>query len=554
MLQYATYTRKSDDDTKVTEKSIQEQGDEIQRVVERERLLVVKQWEESKSAKIPGVRPLYSQMIRVIEKGEITGILCWHINRLVRNMKEGGELAQLLIDGKIKEIRTPHSVYREGDNILPLVLEAASATQYSLDLVKAVRRGMEGHFSNGGVNYKARQGYRNERNPVNQKRGIVVPDGHRFELIRKGWDMMLTGAYTPAQVADVLNKKWGYRSKQTLHQGGTPLSRSAAYQIFSNPFYAGYTRFRGQWRKGSHTPMVTEEEFATVQQYFKQSLHQRRNKRETTFTGLMLCAYCGQQITVEVHQVGGKPYIFYRCSDSYSQCTKKGLSETDVEIEITNSIKRVTLDVAMGELALENILRALEALSGKSQATYVQQDKTLAQVDLQLEKLESMWLSGLMTDPARYKKREKELNAERIAIVQETERSRDEMEHCRQNARRATQYACYAHNDFMIGDMRKKREIAHAVGLEYLFYGRERRMEVKVRRLLEEVVKFAQQKIASFEVTNSGFGSRKSGTFLTLCSTGRTSEAVLELPESLLSALREPLLPDVLVSSDLPSP
>src|SRR5258706_14077790 len=109
MLHHAIYSRKSDDDTKVTEKSIKEQNEVLQKDIDRDRLLVLHRWEESKSAKIPGVRPLYSLMIRLIEKGEINAILCWHITRLVRNMEEGGKMAQLLIAGRIRQTRTPHS-------------------------------------------------------------------------------------------------------------------------------------------------------------------------------------------------------------------------------------------------------------------------------------------------------------------------------------------------------------------------------------------------------------------------------------------------------------
>ena len=153
VLRYGFYARKSHDDPKRTEKSINEQVHECARLEEGDLLNVKVRFEESKSAKKPGKRPLYSELIRQVEAGEIDAILCWHVNRLVRNMEEGGKLVQLLIDGQIKEIRTPHAVYREGDNIMPIVIEAASATQYSLDLKRDVTRSSEGHFRSGGHNF-----------------------------------------------------------------------------------------------------------------------------------------------------------------------------------------------------------------------------------------------------------------------------------------------------------------------------------------------------------------------------------------------------------------
>ena len=77
-------------------------------------------------------------------------------------------LSQLLIDGQdASEIRTPHACHKPGDNILPLVLETATSTQYSLDLKINVERGLTGHFERGGWNACAPQGYRNDRDLIN---------------------------------------------------------------------------------------------------------------------------------------------------------------------------------------------------------------------------------------------------------------------------------------------------------------------------------------------------------------------------------------------------
>src|SRR5579871_5282111 len=331
MLHYALYARKSDEDKKLTEKSIADQVAEWVGRAAHDDLQIVRTFEESKSAMKPHLRPLFTEMITLIRKGEINAILCWHINRLVRNMEEGGLLAQLLIDGTIKEIRTASALYRSGDNILPLVVEAASSTQYSLDLRYVVNRGMNSHVDRGGWNSKAYQGYRNTRDPDFPKIGVVVPDEERFPLIRKGWEMMLTGAYNPAQVTRVLNEVWGYRTRKTEKRGGTPLSRQCAYEIFSNPFYAGYLVYKGNMVKGNHQPMVTEAEFNQVLAFLRKSPKQRKHSRTFAYTGLMRCGYCGLQITAEHHTVNGEPYIFYRCADSRGQCTKKGIAEPVVE-------------------------------------------------------------------------------------------------------------------------------------------------------------------------------------------------------------------------------
>ena len=328
------YARKSDDDTRVTEKSIGEQIKESKQVAARDDLEVVTIYEESKSAKIPFQRPLFAEMMKRIESGEIGGILCWHVNRLARNMAEGGMIAHLMAEGKLREIRTPGSVYKTGDNIIPLVVEAGTSTQFSLEVSRNVSRGLKGHFERGGTTYKAPAGYRNQRDPENRKRGIVIVDEPQFSLIRRGFELLLTGGYTVGQVRRILNETLGFRSRS-----GDPLSSAGAYKLFRDPFYMGYVRHKGEIGLGVHQPMLTPLEFAHVQEVIlKQGLNrQRKNKAESkipkyAYLGLMRCAYCGQQVTADQHTMtSGKAYVSYHCADSRGRCTKRGMSQETLE-------------------------------------------------------------------------------------------------------------------------------------------------------------------------------------------------------------------------------
>jgi hypothetical protein len=46
----------------------------------------------------------------------------------------------------------------------------------------------------------------------------VVRDPKRFDLVRKSWDLMLTGNHTPAEIREIANTAWGFRT-----QRGNPL-------------------------------------------------------------------------------------------------------------------------------------------------------------------------------------------------------------------------------------------------------------------------------------------------------------------------------------------
>ena len=547
MLNFGEYSRKSDDDKTVTEKSIGDQLAELAPIIGRERLSIYKTWEESKSAKIPGQRPGYAEMIRLIERGVINAIICWHINRLVRNMEEGGKLVQLFIEGKIQEIRTPSATYRTGDNILPLVIEAASATQFSLDHTKNVNRGMKSKFAKGGCNYKVPQGYLNGRDPINPDVGVILRDPKRYDLIRKAWDMFLTGAYTTPQVIRTLNDVWGYRTKQTKELPSRPLDADTyGYHLFANPFYAGYVREKGRIVAiPGFEPMVTADEFARAQVLLGRASRQSPHRHSYPYTGLMVCGYCGRQITGEKKAISTGIWENYHCSDPDNACTKRGMAKKDVEETVLAALDSVTIDRELCQIALDNIVEDLSSQTGPIRTLYEQQNAALVQSEARLDNLAEGWIAGVMRDPVAYKAKEDKLVAERNRLVIAVERCRTDLERMRANAMAASNYIIFARDNFMVGSDERKREIAHALGTQYVFYGREKRIELEVHPLLLELVKFANLIKSSLEPTKSGSTKEKPGDFSPGLSSGGPGTRKLSIPKQLLELLRTAYFPDL---------
>ena len=61
---------------------------------------------KKQTAKIPG-RPVFNEMIERMEKGEASGILAWHPDRLARNSVDGGKIIYLVDTGVISEMKFP---------------------------------------------------------------------------------------------------------------------------------------------------------------------------------------------------------------------------------------------------------------------------------------------------------------------------------------------------------------------------------------------------------------------------------------------------------------
>src|SRR3989338_7730754 len=233
-IKYFIYARKSSESEDRQVQSIDDQINRLKKFANDFNLDIKKTYTEAKSAKKPNNRPLFDEMLERIENGEAGGILCWQINRLSRNPIDSGKLSWLLQRGVMKSIRTIDREYLPEDNVLIFSVESGVANQYILDLSKNTKRGMQSKIEKGWQNGVAPLGYLNDK-----ENKIIINDPERFNLIRKMWDLMLTGNYTPPKILDTANNEWGFRTRQFKRMGGNPLSRSGIYKIFTNQFYAG---------------------------------------------------------------------------------------------------------------------------------------------------------------------------------------------------------------------------------------------------------------------------------------------------------------------------
>ena len=307
---YFLYARKSSESEDRQVQSIEDQISSLKKLG----VHIVEVLPESRSAKRPDIRPVFKNMLERIKKGEAEGILCWQYNRLSRNPVDNGTISWLLQEGIIKSIRTMEREYLPTDNVLLLSVEGGVANQFILDLSKNVKRGIAGKIDRGELPGLAPTGYINDLYTH-----TIIPDPERFHLIRKCWDLMLTGAYSPSQILDKLNNEWGFTTFKRKRIGGKPLALSGLYKVFNNAFYAGLLPHKGQIRQGTHKEMVTLEEFEKVQELMGRSGKPRPKTKKIALTGLFVCRTCRGMMTGETKQKKTKKgkiheYTYYHCS------------------------------------------------------------------------------------------------------------------------------------------------------------------------------------------------------------------------------------------------
>lgn len=394
-ITYFQYARKSSEEEGRQSLSIDGQLKDNLQVIKRNNLKVIETITDEASAAIPFNRTGYTEMIRRIKNGEASGIVVWHVDRLIRNPLEEGEFKWLLQTGIIKSIWTPGREYRSEDNGLLFSIEASMAAQYSRDLSVKVRRGMKQKFEAGQPAMKAPIGYLNTKFQAHGT-NYILEDPTRFPVLRKGFDMLLTGAYTITEITTILYKEYGLESTAIK---GRPVSRPTMYRIFTNPFYYGAFTRNGVEYRGSYKPLITMQEFDRVQEILGRKGKPRPKRHSFAFTGFMKCGSCGSAITASektkaIKATGTyKTYVFYHCTKrktGYELCTdKKYTTKEQLESLIIEELTHYEITPVFKEWILEYMRDKykdeIERNKALAHAVEVQEQKLVQELDTLLD-------------------------------------------------------------------------------------------------------------------------------------------------------------------------
>jgi DNA invertase Pin-like site-specific DNA recombinase len=422
-------------------------------------LNVVERLEESRTAKDPG-RPVFNEMLQMIEQGKADAILCWHLDRLTRNEIDSGMLRWLLRKGVIKEIRTPHRVYLPGDSLLITAVESAIGEQFIVDLSHKVNRGMKLKCENGEIPFKAPQGYLNNR--LTRK---VEIDPDRFPIIQKIFQTVLQQSHSVAEIHRLMHQQWGYRKKAYANSPTHELSLNALHALLSNPFYAGYFSWQGEFYTHNLPCAVTREDFERVQKVLEKRAHKRASEKTHRFaySGLIHCASCGFGITAEV----SKGHVYYHCSNRLGICTKKGIREEEVENHIDQLLKTITLDPVFEEMALEVLddLRTEELKTKRN--VFESKQSAVAEVKKQKDALLGLFLQGHLSEE-EFAEKKKELSQREVDAKLDESQADATFEQSFHTIENIARFAVKARSLFKSGDAPTKRMIATALGVEYL--------------------------------------------------------------------------------------
>jgi site-specific DNA recombinase len=205
-MRFMLYARKSTDEDDRQLLSIDAQLREVREFATREKLTVVREFVESRTAKEIG-RPIFGDMMNAIESGEAEGILAWHPDRLARNSVDGGRIIYLLDIGKLFALKFPSFWFENTPQGKFMLNIAFGQSKYYVDnLSENIRRGIREKLTRGEFPGRPPVGYLNHP----RLRTIVVDDA-KAPLVRRLFEVYAEGTHTYQEMSD-LSFAWGLRN------------------------------------------------------------------------------------------------------------------------------------------------------------------------------------------------------------------------------------------------------------------------------------------------------------------------------------------------------
>ena len=396
-MKYIVYCRKSSEDSRKQYQSLDTQERIIRDLVKSENLTVIKYLRESKSARFSGCRPLFAEMIALIADGKADGILTYHVDRLARNLKDSGEITELMDKKKLIEVKTPNDSYRTSSDLLKMGINNVIAENYSRELSEKVRSGNESKLKKGEYPSCAPIGYLNVRNGI-------IPDPDRSFFIKEIFELYNSGQCSIGGIVKLMANQ-GLRSRKNCK-----LHKSSIERILKNPEYYGVIQRKGLLYEGKHEPLITKALFDTVQEQLAVKTHVKDQTLSFLYRGYLTCQNCGCKLTASLKK--GK-YSYYYCTNGKGQCNqhKHYLNDSQINSLVLNLLQQFIPDRTLLDLSFNRYVFEMRKTSTKQEKIQTSLASQVALLEKKLEKLEDMYLEDRIT-AQRYDEKKREIQNE----------------------------------------------------------------------------------------------------------------------------------------------
>ena len=519
---YAIYCRKSSESD---ERQIQSLPDQISTlksyITSRGLQDVGEPFQESKSAKIPG-RPVFNQLIEMIEAGEVNGIILLNPSRLSRNTIDTGRIIYLMDQGKLHEVVTPYQAFKNNpyDKFMLNLLCTQAKLENDNKSVN-VRESLMLKAERGVFPGKARPGYKNNHEKLQGLRDISAHPIY-FDLMRKLFDLALTGNYS----IEALSREAGNLGIRSS-KSGRPICKSWMHRLLRDPFYTGMFMYCGKLYQGQHPALLTEDEFNLLQDIVEGRTKGKPRKHNSTLNGLIKCGECGYCVTTETHTKRYKngttqEFAYYRCTKKSKddKCNQPYLQSKKLEGQFASELTQLELMPEFAQLAFEALEKVKESDSTVTKNSHEALQKALDGVIKRINNLVALKISpdnsdGMLLSDEEFGDRKRILLLEKERVIKQLEQTHPDNLEWASTAKESFDFALLAAERFQTGGTNDKKVIFKTVGSNPILL--EQKLQFQLRYLFlryKKGIKKTKEKLNPLEPKKSALQRAKTKYYL----------------------------------------
>lgn len=354
------YCRVSTTEQAMNGHSLEEQTDRMQKYCEAMRWSVYRVYTDAGQSGASMNRPALQQMIRDIQSRKIEKVLVYKLDRISRSQKDTLHLIEdIFLANNVEFVSmsenfdTSSPFGRAMIGILSVFAQLEREQIRERMTMGKEARAKEGKFFGGRF---LPIGYAYNEN-------VLTVDEYEAMQVREIFDRAERGE-SLFTIAQDLNRRG-------LNHKNGPWYHQTVRRVLNSRIYTGYISYSGEWFKGNHEAIITEEQFSRVEKILSERTrqHKEHNRRigkaNTLLGGFLVCAQCGakySKFSEKRHRKDGSLRYreYYQCNSQSKRtaaqvkdpnCRNQKWDIEDLTAQVLGEIRKLAIDPAYLESA-----------------------------------------------------------------------------------------------------------------------------------------------------------------------------------------------------------
>ena len=302
-------------------------------------------------------RPGLQEMLKDVRDGKVEKVVVYKLDRLSRSQKD----TMLLIEDEFlahgvdfvsmsENFDTSTPFGRAMIGILAVFAQLERENIKERTMIGKEARAKEGKWGGGS---SEPIGY--DYDPATDK--LEINEYEKMQIL-EAIDLFMKG--TPLRTICTIFEEKGYTYRGRSKKTRTWDTKRLKY-VFANRVYLGYIKYRGEWYKGDHTPIIDEVTHAKINklldlrtEHYAEHTKKAQNQ-STNLGGMLYCKKCGARYAKQAGNrwKGQEPPLYYCCYSRSKKvkkmvkdpnCKNKNWKLPELDEVIFNEIRKLATD------------------------------------------------------------------------------------------------------------------------------------------------------------------------------------------------------------------